>query len=112
MAVRKGLLGLTVVVDALDECEAHVCEDLLSIVDDLRKQCKVRLLATSRDLPEIRSYTTFLGKPTLEVRASDQDLEKYMRSRVGGFRSRRRTTSNLDLLKTLVFGIVSASAGM
>jgi Cdc6-like AAA superfamily ATPase len=111
-AVTKGLLGLTVVVDALDECEAHICEGLLSIVGDLRKQCKVRLLATSRNLPEIRSYTTFLGKPILEVRASDQDLEKYIRSRVGEFRSRRRIASNPDLLETLVFGIVSASGGM
>jgi hypothetical protein len=110
--VSKGLLGLTVLVDALDECEANSCRRLLSIVEALRKQCKVRLLATSRDLPEIKSYTVFLGKPTLEVRAADQDLDKYVRSRIGEFRSRSRLASKPDLLETLVSSIVKAAGGM
>jgi Cdc6-like AAA superfamily ATPase len=95
----KGLLGLTVVIDALDECEAEIRQDFLSIVETLRN---LRLLATSRDLPETRSY--FLGKPTLEVRASDQDLEKMVKSRI------RRLDP--DLLELVVSSIVKAAGGM
>jgi Cdc6-like AAA superfamily ATPase len=104
--VTKHLLGMTVLIDALDECEAEVREDLLSIIETLQKHCKIRVLATSRDLPEIKSY--FLGKPTLEVRASDQDLEKKVRSRIRRF----WLASNPDLLETVVISIVKAAGGM
>jgi hypothetical protein len=112
MAVSKDLLGLTVVVDALDECETKTREDLWPIVEKLRQQCRVRLLATSRDLPEITSHATLVDKPTLEVRASDQDLDKYVRSRIGEFRSRSKLALQPDLLETLVKGIVKAAGGM
>lgn len=108
--VAKGLLGLTVLVDALDECEPQTCRDFLSAVEELRKQCNVRLLATSRFLPDIQSHPAILGQPSLEVRASDQDVEKYIRSRVGGFRS--RFASKHDLLETLVSSIIDATGGM
>ena len=110
IAVSKDLLGLTVVVDALDECETKTRHDLLSIVQALRQQRKVRLLATSRDLPEIKSHATLTNKPILEVRASNQDLEKYVMSRVSEFRS--PVASKPDLLENLVSSIVSATGGM
>jgi hypothetical protein len=110
IALSKDLLGLTVVVDALDECETKTRHDLLSIVQALRQQCKVRLLATSRDLPEIKSHATLTDKPILEVRASDHDLEKYVMSRVSEFRS--PVASKPDLLENLVSSIVSATGGM
>jgi hypothetical protein len=108
--VAKGLLGLTVLVDALDECEAQTCQNLLSTIEALRKQCKVRLLATSRFLPDIQSHTSILDKPSLEVRASEQDLELYIRSRVGEFCS--PVASNPDLLEIIVSSIVNATGGM
>jgi Cdc6-like AAA superfamily ATPase len=104
--VTKHLLGMTVLIDALDECEAEVREDLLSLIETLQKQCKIRVLATSRDLPEIKSH--FLGEPTLEVRASNQDLEKKVRSRIRRF----WLASNPDLLETVVISIVKAAGGM
>jgi hypothetical protein len=76
----------------------------------LRRLCKVRLLATSRFLPDIQSHTSILDKPSLEVRASDQDLEIYVRSRVGEFCS--PVASNPDLLRIIVQSIVSATGGM
>lgn len=108
--VTMDLLGLTIVVDALDKCEAQTCREFLSEVEALRQQCKVRSLATSRYLPDIQSHAVFLNKPSLEVRASGQDLEKYVRSRVGEFRS--RVASKPDLLEDLVSSIVDATGGM
>jgi Cdc6-like AAA superfamily ATPase len=108
--VVKALLGLTVLVDALDECKAQACQDFLSSIEALRKECKVKFLATSRYLPDIQFHPAFLDKPSLEVRASDQDVEKYVRSRVSEFRS--RVASKRDLLETLVSGIINATGGM
>jgi len=106
----KGLLGLTVLIDALDECETRSCRDFLSSIKSLHKQCKVRLLATSRFLPDIQSHPTLLGNPILEVRASDQDLDKYVRSRVCEFRS--PVASKPDLLDTLVSNMINTTGGM
>lgn len=109
-AVSKDLRGLTIIVDALDECEARAREEFLSAVETLRQQCKVRLLATSRPFPLVQSHRTFLNQPTLEVRASNEDLEKYIRSRASELHS--RVMSNPDLLEDLVASMISASGGM
>jgi Cdc6-like AAA superfamily ATPase len=109
-AVSKDLQGLTIVVDALDECEKPAREVFLSAVETLRKQCEVRLLATSRPLPTVQSHLAFLGKPTLEVKASDEDLEKYIRSRASELHF--RVVSKPDLLEHLVTSTVRATGGM
>jgi hypothetical protein len=80
-AVSEDLHRLTIIVDALDECETRVRQEFLSVVKTLRGRCEIRLLATSRFLPAIESHSAFLGKPTLEVKASKEDLEMYIRSR-------------------------------
>jgi Cdc6-like AAA superfamily ATPase len=109
-AASKGLQGLTIIVDALDECETRARQEFLSAVETLRRQCEVRLLATSRPLPTVQSHPTFLGKPTLEVKASDEDLEKYIRSRASELHF--RVTSKPDLLDDLVTSTVHATGGM
>jgi len=109
-AVSKDLQGLTIVVDALDECETRARQEFLSAVETLRLQCEVRLLATSRPLPPVQSHPTFLGKPTLEVKASDEDLEKYIRSRASELHF--RVMSRPNLLDDLVTRTVRATGGM
>jgi Cdc6-like AAA superfamily ATPase len=109
-AASKGLQGLTIIVDALDECETRARQEFLSAVETLSRQCAVRLLATSRPLPTIQSHPTFLGKPTLAVKASDEDLEKYIRSRASELHF--RVVSKTDLLEDLVTSTVHATGGM
>lgn len=109
-AVSKDLRGLTIIVDALDECETRARREFLSAVEMLRQQCKVRLLATSRPLPPVYSHYSFLDKPILEVKASNEDLEKYIRSRASELHS--RVMSKPDLLEELVASTVSATGGM
>lgn len=109
-AASKDLQGLTIIVDALDECEIRARQEFMSTVRMLRQQCKLRLLATSRPLPTVQSLPIFLDEPTLEVKASDEDLEKYIRSRTSELQS--RVTSKPDLLEDIVISTVRASEGM
>jgi Cdc6-like AAA superfamily ATPase len=109
-ATLKDLRGLTIIVDALDECETRVRQEFLSAVETLRRQCEVRLLATSRPLPTVQSHPTFLDKPTLEVKASNEDLEKYVRSRASELHS--RVMSKPDLLENIVTSTVRATGRM
>lgn len=109
-AVSKDLRGLTIIVDALDECETRARQEFLSAVETLRRQCEVRLLATSRPLPTVQSHPSFLGKPTLEVKASDEDLEKYIISRASELHF--QVMSKPELLEDLVTSMVRATGGM
>jgi len=106
----KSVAVVSIVVDALDECETHVCQKFLSVVETLRRQCEVRLMATSRPLPHVQSHPTFLDQPKLEVRASNEDLEKYIRSRASELHY--RVISKSDLLEDIVASTVSATGGM
>jgi Cdc6-like AAA superfamily ATPase len=105
----RDLYRLTIVVDALDECETRARQEFLSAVETMRGKCEVRLLATSRFLPAIESHSAFLGKPRLEVRASDEDLEAYIRLRADEF---SQLKSKHDLLENLVSSTVVATGGM
>jgi hypothetical protein len=106
----KDLHGLTVVVDALDECETSARHAFLSAIEMLRRQCGVRLLASSRYLPAVQSHSIFLRQPRLEVRASDEDLEKYIRSRA--IELHPPVMSMPDLFEDLVSSTISATGGM
>jgi Cdc6-like AAA superfamily ATPase len=108
-AVSRDLHRLTIVVDPLDECETRARKDFLSAVHTLRGQCQIRLLATSRFLPAIESHSAFLGKPKLEVRASDEDLEAYIRLRADEV---NQLKSKHELLENLVTSTVVATGGM
>jgi hypothetical protein len=108
-AVSRDLHRLTVVIDALDECETRARQEFLSAVETMRGKCEVRLLATSRFLPAIGSHSAFLGKPRLEVKASDEDLEIYIRSRASEL---NQVVSKPSLLETLVSSTVVATGGM
>jgi hypothetical protein len=48
------LQGLTIVIDALDECSGPTRSDLLSLIQELQLKTKVRCLVTSRDFQELQ----------------------------------------------------------
>jgi hypothetical protein len=108
--VSKDLYGLTIVIDALDECEARVRHDLLAIIGSMRMYCHVRFMVTSRPFPAIALHPAFNQKPTLEVRASDEDLREYVRSRA--IELHHQVVSKVDMLEHLTDGIVKAAGGM
>ncbi|KAH8587995.1 hypothetical protein B0O99DRAFT_601192 [Bisporella sp. PMI_857] len=67
-----------IIVDALDECQvSDGCRtELLSELFDLQAKCQTNLFATSRFLPEVDK--TFESSIHLEIRASEQDVQRYL----------------------------------
>lgn len=99
-----------IIVDALDECqEANGCRArLLSELISLRGKCGANIFATSRFTPEIARH--FEGDMTLEIRAHDQDVRRYLDSHIAylpSFVQRR-----LDMREEIKTAIVDAVDGM
>ena len=71
-----------IVVDALDECQASDgCRaKFLKEIFNLQSRCGANLFATSRFIPEI--IEKFLGSTTLEIRASNGDIGRYLEAQM------------------------------
>ena len=71
-----------IVIDALDECQAsdNCRTRFLAEVFKLREKSGANVFATSRFIPEIIGQ--FKGSPLLEIRASPEDVERYVKSHV------------------------------
>ncbi|EAU36770.1 conserved hypothetical protein [Aspergillus terreus NIH2624] len=71
-----------ILVDALDECQ--VSDDcrtkFLTEIFHVQATCGANIYATSRFIPQI--WERFNGSITLEVRASDQDVQQYLKARI------------------------------
>lgn len=67
-----------VVVDALDECQNNdgTRSQFLSKLRELQVGRDLRVMATSRSIPEI--VDGFREAPKLEVRASNEDVERFV----------------------------------
>ncbi|RSL46785.1 hypothetical protein CEP53_010201, partial [Fusarium sp. AF-6] len=71
------------IVDALDECQASDGSraELLEELFALQKSCDTSLFMTSRIMPDVQE--NFIGNATeLEIRASKEDVGRYLDSRV------------------------------
>ncbi|KAF4983537.1 hypothetical protein FZEAL_1072 [Fusarium zealandicum] len=71
-----------IVLDALDECSANdgSRDDILSGLFELQTTSSANFLCTSRHIPEIE--TLFSKEHSVEVRAQDQDVRKYLDSQL------------------------------
>lgn len=69
-----------VIVDALDECQVTdgSRKGLLTNIFKVKKTSSVSLLATSRSIPDIMDI--FKGDTQLEVRATQEDLSRYLQA--------------------------------
>lgn len=67
------------VMDALDECEFSICRDFLNLLGSLASEKVLKVLATSRHNPNIR--TLFPGADCLPIKADVSDIELYVRER-------------------------------
>jgi hypothetical protein len=99
-----------VVVDALDECleQNGTRSQLLEICRDLQQQTGLRLMATSRHIPDI--VEEFKDTPLVEVRASNSDLKRFVTGNVNRFAKFVRLSS--DLQELVQNKIVEAADGM
>jgi hypothetical protein len=99
-----------IIIDALDECQVSngVRRILLSEIFNLQAKTAVSLFATSRFIPEIeRDFERGLS---LEVRASNEDVQRYLDSHMLQLPS--FVSTNLDLKEEIKTAIVNAVDGM
>ncbi|RSL80077.1 hypothetical protein CEP51_006860 [Fusarium floridanum] len=99
-----------IVVDALDECQASEgCRArLLSELFELQVKCGVNIFATSRFIPDI--VDTFEIGTALEIRASNEDVERYVKGRIDHLQPFVRR--NKQLQEEIKVGISTAVDGM
>ena len=73
-----------IIIDALDECQvSNGCRRrFLSDVVNLQANCQSNIFATSRHIPEIKE--TFPAGMQLEIKASEQDVQKYLDGHMSG----------------------------
>jgi Cdc6-like AAA superfamily ATPase len=77
-----------IIIDALDECQVtDGCRTrLLSEIFNLQGKYGTNVFATSRFIPEITEKVK--GSTLLEIRARDEDVQKYLDSRISQSESR------------------------
>jgi hypothetical protein len=99
-----------IVVDALDECtdQYGMRSPLVEKLRDLQAKTNVRLLFTSRFIPEITEK--FRSDPILEVRASEEDVKRYVAGQIPRLPKCIRRDDELTL--TVQSKIVEAVDGM
>ena len=99
-------------LDALDECpeDDGVRENVLNGIDELlRRAPNVRMLVTSRDVPDVRGLMDTLETDTISIAAQivNADIRRYVSTQL----SRDRKLSRLDLAtRTLVEETLSQKA--
>ncbi|MCJ1385157.1 hypothetical protein MMC17_008278 [Xylographa soralifera] len=73
---------VNVIVDALDECtnQDRTRNQLVEKLRELQTRTNVRLLFTSRSIPEITEK--FQLNPVLEIRASEKDIKRFVTDQI------------------------------
>lgn len=99
-----------VVIDALDECptQGGTRKQLLKFCRELQEQADMRLMATSRHISEI--VEEFKDVPSLEVRASDSDVKRYVAGQIEHLA--RCVTADAQLQELVENKVVAAVDGM
>jgi len=97
-----------IVVDALDECADGARGRLIDKLCELQARIDMRLLFTSRFIPEITQK--FQSNPILEVRASEEDVERFVAGQMP--RLPKCIQRDEDLKQDVQNKIVEAVGGM
>ncbi|KAJ4859780.1 ankyrin repeats (3 copies) domain-containing protein [Trichoderma breve] len=96
-----------IIIDALDECQASEnCR--MSFIKRLLdfQDCGANIFATSRSIPDITDK--FEGSIRLEIRASDDDIRRYVKDQI----SQGGSAMLRDMQAEASTGIMSAADGM
>jgi Cdc6-like AAA superfamily ATPase len=109
-AVIKGYPIVHLVIDALDECQDNdgTRRLLLAKLLDLQKDDDVRIMITSRYLPEIQD--TFNNALRVEIRARNEDIEQFVAGQM--YRFPKCVRVNPSLQKAVQENISDAVDGM
>jgi hypothetical protein len=110
LAVCSNLVRVYVIVDALDECSDQdgTRSRLIRKLFDLQAKTNLHLLFTSRFIPEIAEK--FKSDPMLEVRASEEDVERFVIGQIPRLPSCIKRSD--ELTRAVQSSIVNAVDGM
>jgi hypothetical protein len=97
-----------IVIDALDECQDGTRRQFLSRLRDLQAERDVRLMVTSRFIPEIAD--AFQEATRLEIRASREDVKRFVAGQT--YRLPRCIQRDASLQELMQEKIVEAVDGM
>lgn len=99
-----------IVVDALDECSDQygARSQFIERLQRLQEEANVRLLFTSRPMPEVTHKVN--ADVALEVRTSEKDVRKFVSGQLHRLSS--DVQRNTGLLQRIVDGIVASAEGM
>jgi hypothetical protein len=99
-----------IIVDALDECQASDGNKARFLTEafNLQAKCRANLFATSRFIPE--NTEKFDGSISLEIRASAEDVRRYVHSHISRLPS--FVGHNPELQEDIETEIVNAADGV
>ena len=99
-----------IIIDALDEYQiSDGCrQQFLSALFNLQVKCRANLFATSRPISSIEK--AFEGNPMLEIRASEDDVRRYLDGHL--FRLPGFVIRSLEFQEEIKTDIIKAVAGM
>ena len=109
-SVAATYLRLFIIVDALDECQVFDgCRTkFLSEISILQAKCGANIFATSRFVPDITEK--FEGSLSIEIRASNEDVRRYLDGHLSQFPAFVRRS--LELQNEIKAAIIKAVDGM
>ena len=109
-SIMAGYSRTFIVIDALDECGISdgSYRKFLSEIFNLQAKTRANLFATSRLIPDITDE--FRGSPSLEIRANDGDVRRYLDGHMSQLRS--FVSRNHNLQEEIKTEIVKAVDGM
>lgn len=101
-----------IIIDAIDECQEAGGNRVrfLTEIFNLQASCKVNIFATSRLVPDIMEK--FDGHLSLEIRASEEDIQRYLEGHMNELRPFVTRVENRHLLEDIVRGISDTVDGM
>lgn len=100
-----------IVVDALDECQpTRNALKLLAVLHALQTDCGLNVFATSRHIPEIVERFNVVNSVLVEIRASDEDLRRYMEEHIAELP--RFVKSRVELRNQIFAEIIKFVDGM
>jgi hypothetical protein len=99
-----------IIIDALDECQVSDGgrQQFLSAIFNLQAKTGASLFAISRFIPDIE--IEFEGTASLEIRASDEDVRRYLNSHISRLPS--FVSRSVDLQDEIQTEIIKAVDGM
>ena len=102
--------AIFVVIDALDECadDYGVRQRLIEEIHDLKTSTSLNLMTTSRPIPHIVSQ--FPDVISLEIRASEKDIESYLNAQMT--RLPMCVKKSKELQESIINSIVKSVDGM